>query len=307
MKIIITGGCGHIGSYIIKNIEKINKVKQLIIIDNLNTQRVSTLFNLSKKIKKIYYNKDLSEKNSINNLQKVDLIIHFASHTNAENSFNNKKEMFKNNLGLMKNIISYCIKHKSKLIHISSTSVYGNQAKIVNEEDKKMLNPQSPYAEIKLIEEKMLKKAKDKINYISFRFGTIAGVSPGMRFHTAINKFCFAASFNQKINIYKTAYKQFRPYLSIRDAFKTIKFCIEKNVFPNDVYNILSGNYTVEHVLKIIKKYKKKIKVKYVSSPIMNQLSYHVENKKIEKLGLKINSNIETDIKNTLKLFNYIR
>ena len=73
------------------------------------------------------------------------------------------------------------------------------------------------------------------------------------------------------------------------------------------MYNILSGNYTVEHVLKIIKKYKKKIKVKYVSSPIMNQLSYHVENKKIEKLGLKINSNIETDIKNTLKLFNYIR
>ena len=211
MKIIITGGCGHIGSYVIKNIEKIDKVKQLIIIDNLNTQRVSSLFNLSKKIKKSYYNKDLSEKNSLNIFKKVDLIIHFASHTNAENSFNNKKEMFKNNLGLMKNIISYCIKHKSKLIHISSTSVYGNQAKIVNEEDKKMLNPQSPYAEIKLIEEKMLKKAKDKINYISFRFGTIAGVSPGMRFHTAINKFCFAASFNQKINIYKTAYKQFRP------------------------------------------------------------------------------------------------
>ena len=94
----------------------------------------------------------------------------------------------------MKNVINYCIKNKSKLIHISSTSVYGKQVKIVNENDQSLLNPQSPYAEIKLQEEKMLKKNKNKIKFMSFRFGTIAGVSKGMRFHTAINKFCFSAA-----------------------------------------------------------------------------------------------------------------
>ena len=104
------------------------------------------------------------------------------------------------------------------------------QANIVSESDIHLLKPQSPYAEIKLIEEKMLKKSGNKINYITFRFGTIAGVSKGIRFHTAINKFCLNAAFSEKIFIYKTAYNQFRPYLSLRDAFKIFKFCIEKNL-----------------------------------------------------------------------------
>ena len=79
-----------------------------------------------------------------------------------------------------------------------------------------------------------------------------------MRFHTAINKFCLNASLNEKIQIYKTAFNQYRPYLSLKDAFKVFKFCIEKNVFNNDVYNALSGNFTVREIIKIIKKYKKK-------------------------------------------------
>ena len=58
----------------------------------------------------------------------------------------------------MKNIINYCKINKAKLIHISSASVYGKQVKIVNEDDESLLIPQSPYAEIKLLEEKMLKK-----------------------------------------------------------------------------------------------------------------------------------------------------
>ena len=68
----------------------------------------------------------------------------------------------------MKNIINFCIKNKSKLIHISSTSVYGKQTDLVDETcEKKYLKPQSPYADIKLLEENMLKKKiKIKICYL---------------------------------------------------------------------------------------------------------------------------------------------
>jgi NAD dependent epimerase/dehydratase family. len=207
----------------------------------------------------------------------------------------------------MKNVINYCIKNKSKLIHISSTSVYGKQVKIVDENDESLLKPQSPYAEIKLQEEKMLKKNKNKIKFMSFRFGTIAGVSKGMRFHTAINKFCFNASLNEKILVYKTAYNQYRPYLSLKDAFKVFKFCIDKNVFNNDIYNALSGNYTVKQIIKMIKKYKKKTSIKFVKTRIMNQLSYHVDNKKLCSLGLKLNSSIQNDIKDTIKLLSGLK
>ncbi len=303
MKIIITGACGHIGSYVSKNIYKIKKVKEIILIDNFSSQRYSSLFNLKKKLKTYFFNIDVSKSNSLDIFKNIDLIIHCASLTNAENSFSNKKKMFKNNLGCMKNVIDFCIENKSKLIHLSSTSVYGKQAKIVNEDDDSFLKPQSPYADIKLMEENILKKNKHKLKFMSFRFGTIAGISPGMRFHTAINKFCFNAAIDQKIMIYKTAYNQYRPYLSIKDAFKVFKFCIEKNMFKNDVFNALSQNLTVKQVVGMIRKYKKNAKIKFVNAKIMNQLSYHVDNKKLNNLGLKLNSNIERDIKETLKLF----
>ena len=307
MKLILTGACGHIGSYISKNIFKINKIKEIILIDNFNTQRYSSLFNLKKKIKISFLNKDISKPGALDNFKNVNFIIHCASLTDAANSFFKKKEMFNNNLGCMKNVIKFCIKNKTKLIHISSASVYGKHKNVVNERDNSLLKPQSPYAEIKLIEENLLKEAKNKIKFMSFRFGTIAGVSPGMRFHTAINKFCFEAALNQPIKIYKTAYNQFRPYLSIRDAFRVFKFCIEKDIFNNNIYNALSANLTVRQVVEMIKKYKKNIKIKFVSSKIMNQLSYHVDNRKLIKLGLNLESNIQEDVKKTLKLFNYLK
>ena len=305
MKLLITGACGHIGSYLIKHIHKIKKINQIFLLDNFDSQRFNSIFNLKKELKFKFYNIDLS-RNKLNLFPKVHFVVHCASHTNAQGSFKVKKEMFRNNLNCMKNIINYCEKNKSKLIHISSTSVYGKQSRMVNEDDESSLKPQSPYAEIKLIEEKLLKINKKKIRYNTFRFGTIAGVSNGMRFHTAINKFCLDASLNEKIHIYKTAFNQYRPYLSLRDAFKVFKFCIEKEVFNNSIYNVLSGNFTVKQIIKMIKKYKKKVGVKFVKSEIMNQLSYFVDNKKINKLGLKLNSSIEKDIKDTLNLFKYI-
>ena len=85
------------------------------------------------------------------------------------------------------------------------------------------------------------------------------------------------------------------------------KFCIDNNFFKNDIYNALSGNFTVNQILKKIRKIKKKIKITFVKSKIMNQLSYHVNDTKLKNEGLKLNSNLEKDIKDTLNLFNYLK
>ena len=307
MNLLITGGCGHIGSYLIENLSKIKKIKKTFVIDNLESTQINSIFSTKKKNNVKFFLKDLSKKNSLNNFKKIDYVIHLASMTNAASSFNRKKEMYKNNLNCMKNIINFCLRNKSKLIHISSTSVYGKQTNLVDETcEKKFLKPQSPYADIKLIEEKMLKRLNTKLKYVTFRFGTISGVSKGMRFHTAVNKFCLNASLNEPISVYKTALNQYRPYLSLRDAFKLFKFTIEKDFFKNDIYNAISENCTVKQILKKITNYKKKISIKFVSSKIMNQLSYHVDKKKLQNEGLFLQNKIEIDIKNTLNLLKNI-
>lgn len=307
MNLLITGCCGHIGSYVAENIHKIKKIKKTFIVDNIKSNRHCSLFDLKKKNNLEFHLIDVDQKNSLNKFKNVNYVLHLASMTNAEKSFGKEKEMFNNNIKCLENVIDFCKKNNSKLIHLSSTSVYGKQTEIVDETcEKKYLKPQSPYAKIKIIEENILKKLKNKIRYNTFRFGTITGVSKGIRFHTAVNKFCLNAAINQDVEVYKTALHQYRPYLSLRDAFKTVKFSIEKDFFKNDIFNILSGNYTVNQIVQKIKKRKKNLKIKLVNSAIMNQLSYHVSCKKINNEGLYLRNKIDKDINDTLDLLNNI-
>ena len=306
MKILITGGLGHIGSYLLENIDKIKFIKKIYVIDNFSTNRYSSLFNLPKTDKKIYfYQNDLSLKNAIKNFKKVDVVINLASLTDAESSLKIKNKIYKNNLGIFKNIIKYCEKNSSKLIHISSTSVYGEQRGLVDENCNK-LRPKSPYAEVKVKEENILKKNKNKIKFISYRFGTISGISKGMRFHTAINKFCLYAVLGKPLPIWKSMMNKPRPYLSLKDAFKVIKFTIENNFFSNETFNILSENLTLKKIISYFKKYKKTIRIKYEKSKLVNQYSYRVSNEKFARRALLLKSNIYHDIKSTLKIFRNI-
>jgi len=163
MKIIITGALGHIGSYIINDLVKVKKIKKIYLIDNFLNNRFNVLFKLQNKKFQFIYG-DISDRLFCRKIPKANILIHLASITNAEKSFENRKEVERNNLNSFKNVVKYCNKHKSKLVHISSTSVYGPQKDMVDENEEKLF-PRSPYAEVKLKEEKILKKDK-KINFI---------------------------------------------------------------------------------------------------------------------------------------------
>jgi len=301
-QIIITGGLGHIGSMLACDAAKKFPGYKICIIDNLMTMRFASIFNF-KNYKNIYfYEIDLSKKIESTLFKKNSIIINLAAITDAAGSFNNSHKVEKNNLTILKNLVNISKKKNCRLIHLSSTSVYGTQSDLVDEDCKKSeLKPQSPYAESKLKEEEFLKKHKNSVSYICLRFGTIYGFSVGMRFHTAVNKFCWQAANDQQITVWKTAFDQKRPYLDLKDACRAIVFLIERNIFNNEVYNVLTHNLTVREVVNVLKRYKPKLKVKFVNSKIMNQLSYDVSNKKFQELGFKFKGNLDGSIKKTLK------
>ena len=300
---LITGPLGHIGSELLNTLNKFKNLKKLYLIDSARSNNLNVLFNLKNrniKIKFIYGN--LLDKKILNQIKdKIDVVIHLASISNAEESFKIKKLIYINNFEIFKNIVKFCIKKKSKLIHLSSTSVYGKQEFLVDE-NCISLQPQSPYAYIKLMEERYLKKNKKKIYFITLRLGTITGISKGMRFHTAVNKFCLNTILKVQIPIWNDAIDQFRPYLSLSDAVRAIQFIVKKNIFNQQTYNILTVNYTVRQILQIIKKNNYEIRIKRVKSPILNQNSYKVSRYKFEKFKFKFSKNLNKDIKNTLNL-----
>ena len=158
---------------------------------------------------------------------------------------------------------------------------------------------QSPYAKCKIEEEKYIRKRLEK--YVILRLGTIVGVSPGMRFHTAVNKFCYQSSLNQPLTIWKKFYKKKRPYLNLQDCYLAINFVTRNNKILGDTLDVVTRNYTVEEIVNMISK-RVKIKKKYVNTEILNQNSYEVISDKLNFLGLKFTNDIKKDIYETLKL-----
>ena len=304
MNILITGGFGHLGSDLIKKAISKDFIKKIIVIDNFLTQRFCSYIKIINKKKLVIYDDDINNFNFKKIKSKVNFVVHLAAITNAEKSFGNEKKILNNNLTGTKKITNYCQKKGIPLIFASSTSVYGDQSKIINSlnnKQPKIINPQSPYAQCKVLEEEYIKNKLTK--YVILRLGTICGISEGMRFHTAINKFSYQVSLNKPITIWRKLYRKKRPYLTLGDFVRLIFFLIKKqNTYG--IFDAVSENSSVVNIINKIKKYKKKIIVKFVNTKILNQKSYVVIPDEIIKKGFKFKGNVEAEIKKTIKLLN---
>ena len=295
--IVITGACGHIGSALLESLsENVN----VIAVDNMLTQRYSSLFALNNKIK--FY-----ESNFLDiDIPEGSTVIHLGAVTDAASSINNPEQVEKINVFQTLQFIDKCIQSKVKrFIFPSSTSVYGVAQDVVNEDDSKFENPQSPYAESKLVIEKYLESKKGSLEYVVVRFGTIFGTSKGMRFHTAVNKFCWQASLKLPITVWKENFHQTRPYLGLKDAIKALNHVMNlDSKHCNTKYNVLTGNYKLSEIVDIIKQQVPDLQVEMVNTPLLNQYSYHVDSSKIQATGFIANCNLEVEIKKTLSLLN---
>jgi UDP-glucose 4-epimerase len=284
MKIVVTGGLGHIGSYLIRQLPVYFPGSEIIVIDNMMTQRYPSIFNLPSIGRYLFIEGDVTSIDLKSIFDANTVVIHLAAITDAAGSFGNAEIVEKNNFQSTEKVAEACSIKGSRLITFSSTSVYGTQSSLVSEncsEDELM--PQSPYAKTKLQEENLIKKFHNTraLRSVIFRFGTIFGSSIGMRYHTAVNKFCWQSVLNQPITVWKTAYEQKRPYLDLHDAARAIFHFIDLDRFDGEIYNVLTQNATVREIIETINYFIPNIQINFVDSPIMNQLSYEVDFKKL--------------------------
>ena len=305
MKIVVTGSLGHIGSYIIRNLGIQFPMAEIIMIDNMMTQRFPSLFNLPPMGKYRFIEGDVTKMDLDIVFSGASVVIHLAAITDAAGSFDRAEELEENNYQSTVKVANACAKNGASLIALSSTSVYGTQNEVVDEDcSKEELQPQSPYAVTKLKEEKLISKLSKEngLRAIHCRFGTIFGVSPGMRFHTAVNKFCWQAAIGQPITVWSTAYDQKRPYLDLFDASRAIAFIIEKDIFDGRIYNVLTNNSTVRQVVEIIREFVPDLDVEFVDNKIMNQLSYEVSCDRFKSQGFTFSGDLRRGIGETISL-----
>ena len=137
--------------------------------------------------------------------------------------------------------------------------------------------------------------------------GTIFGPSAGMRFHTAVNQFCWRAVTGQPIEVWRTAAHQFRPYLDLADAVRAMIFILRRRQFDRRVYNVLTLNTTVSHVVEVLSAFVPELRVTYVDSPLMNRLSFLVEANRLLRSGFACSGSLERGIADTVGLLQGVR
>ena len=258
------------------------------MVDNLMTQRYCSLFNLPKGGSYRFVEADITQGELPRFLEGADTVVHLAAITDAAGSFDKAEQLECNNFNATRRLAEQCADSGLRLITLSSTSVYGTQASVVDEDcGEEELQPQSPYAETKLREERVVQQlVREKgLRAITCRFGTIFGASPGMRFHTAVNKFCWQAAMGLPITVWSSAYDQKRPYLDLGDACQAILHIIRNDLFDGRIYNVLTLNATVRQIVDAIRVHIPTLSVTFVESRIMNQLSYEVSDARFRKTG----------------------
>jgi len=305
MKIIVTGAIGHIGSYVVRDLVIQFPGAEIIMIDNMMTQRFPSLFNLPSLGFYRFIEDDVTTMDLMPVFKDANVVVHLAAITDAAGSFGRAEEVEANNYQATVKVAEACQVSGAALIALSSTSVYGTQNEIVAEDcSPEELQPQSPYAKAKISEEQFISSmVKDKgLRAVSCRFGTIFGASPGMRFHTAVNKFCWQAVMEQPITVWSTAYDQKRPYLDLLDASRAISYIIREELFDNGLYNVLTKNATVRQIVDVIREYIPQLQVEFVDNKIMNQLSYEVSCEKIKAEGFTFSGDLRRGIGETISM-----
>ena len=305
MRLVVTGALGHIGSQLIRDLPLLIPDVELLLVDDLSTQRYCSLFGLPDEGHYRFVEADVLTADLRQLFDGADVVIHLAAVTNAAASFDIQEHVERVNFEGTRRVAFVCADIGARLAFLSTTSVYGTANTVVDEAcPVSDLKPQSPYAASKLRAEQFLQSlGRDhRLGFVICRFGTIFGTSVGMRFHTAINKFCWQATMGLPLTVWRTALNQRRPYLDLGDACRALIHIIRTDLFDNEIYNVLTMNASIGEIVDTIRSYISDVRVELVDSPIMNQLSYDVSDAKFATKGFATSGSLDAGICNTLQL-----
>lgn len=322
--ILITGGCGFIGSNFINYI--IKKYQDVYIINLDAMYYCASEFNINKEIRESYLYKNRYKLikgnlcsydlvNHIINDYNIEYIIHFAAQSHVQNSFEDALQYTSDNIVGTHNLLEVARKYGKlkKFIHVSTDEVYG-ESMIEKSEYKKteesILCPTNPYAATKASAELIAQSYYHSFNLpiIITRGNNVYG--PNQYPEKIIPRFIKLLKENKKVTIQGDG-SNVRAFIHVKDVVNAFDIILEKGIV-GEIYNIGSDDYEEYSVYDVAKILIRKIKnidtdlyddhIEYIEDRPFNDKRYYISNEKIKKLGWSIQSNFDKGIDELIKL-----
>ena len=313
MKLLVTGGCGFIGSNFINVFCKKYVNTKVINFDAL------------------YYCADhnnvlASIRNSPNytfihgNLQSYDLlkyifksnaithIIHFAAQSHVQTSFTDSRQYTLDNIVGTHNLLEAARLHcptLERFIHVSTDEVYGESMLDVDEKHKtehSVLCPTNPYAASKAAAELMAQSYNHsfKMPVIITRGNNVYG--PNQYPEKVIPRFIQQIRADEKVTIQGDG-SCVRAFLHVYDTASAFIKILEKGKV-GEIYNIGCDDGMEYSIMEVAKMLIKKIKgtedyekwITYIEDRPFNDQRYYISNQKLKDLGWDISISFDKGI-----------
>ena len=302
-RILITGGCGFIGSHFVNYYFDTNPDAFIVNIDAMyycaSAENVREDIRLSNRY--IFIQGVLQQHNNLQEVlqnHNIDTVIHFAAQSHVQNSFEESLQYTKDNV-----LGTHCLLEAARkygkierFIHISTDEVYGES--MLNGDEKmteeSVLCPTNPYAATKAAAELIVQSYYHsfKMPIIITRGNNVYG--PNQYPEKLIPRFIELLKTGQPVTIQGDGTNK-RAFLHVADVCKALQMILEKGTL-GEIYNIGADDhheYSVAEVAQLLigliyPEDDKEKWIAYIEDRPFNDKRYYISNQKVKNLGWTI-------------------
>lgn len=313
-KIVITGGLGFIGSFLVRKF--LNSGYKVLNLDNKTYASIKNLNFMNSKyiFKKVDIANPKKTFEVLSNF-KPDFVINCAAESHVDNSIKNPSIFLKSNVNGTFNLLEATRflqkKKKIRYLQVSTDEVYGsleiNRSKF---SEKTSYNPKSPYSASKAAADHLVRSYGNTydLDYIITNCSNNFG--PFQNPEKLLPKVILSCIKRKSIPVYGNG-KNIREWIYVENHCDGIKLTLEKGKTQNTY--LIGSNYELSNIQiinKICDIFSKKNNFNYrklitfVKDRPGHDLRYSLNSKKISKeLNFKNNVNFEKGIKNTIDFY----
>lgn len=302
MQILITGGCGYLGSVTVPKL--LDKGHTITVVDNL-MYKTPALLNWATHPNLNFIYGDARDEGLISGLvKKVDAVIPLAALVGAPLCERAAMDAETTMLGAIRMLQKH-LSSSQMVIYPNTNSGYGAKSGEQYCTEESPLEPISLYGRLKVTAEQEL---LDAGNAVTLRLATVFGVSPRMRIDLLVNSFTWEAIVRHYLVIFEKDFK--RNYIHIDDVADAFIHCMEN--FENmkgNAYNcgLDEANYSKAELADIIKSKVKDFYIHYAeigSDP--DKRNYIVSNEKLKQSGFEAKRSVHQGVDELLKAYGMI-